>query len=262
MNDRDHSRTEHPEELLAGYVDGSASAEERRSVDAHLAGCSRCRDELALAGAARAAIRSLPELEAPGLAAGGIEGLRAARGDELAAQRERRRRRQWQASWVAIGAAAAVVTLFVVVPLAMNRDGGGTPGAALAPTDVSAESAKYPPVLQRSFDYNQASVLALARRLADQAREGQLLSGSDRPTRMSGAPKALDASTAEIVECAARAIGLPRDTVPVHLERATYRGTPAFVVAVLNEGGTRPHLRVYAISQQGCTFLFEADQPI
>jgi anti-sigma factor RsiW len=265
MTDGNHARTEHPDELLAGYVDGSASPEERRAVDAHLAGCSRCRDELALAKTARAALVSLPELDAPGLAVPGMEAMRAPGGeDQLAERRETRRRRQWQASWVAIGAAAAVLALFVVVPLALNGDTGGGPASLNAPAaSPEATSASYPPVQDRELDHNPASVLALARRLAGAQRRGELDNRtSGRGTPLSGAPRVADVSSAEVVQCAVQATGIPPETVPVYLETATYRGAPAFVVAVLSEGANRSHLRVYAVSQQDCTFLFEADQPV
>jgi hypothetical protein len=257
MTDGNHARTEHPDELLAGYVDGSASPEERRAVDAHLAGCSECREDLALARAARGALASIPELEAPGLAEKGIDALRARRGaDELAERRETKRRRQWQVSWAALGAAAAVLALFVVVPQALNRDSGGGPASLNAPAASPEVTASYPPVRDRGFDYNQASVLALARQLA-----GQTLRGEGGGVRTSGEDSS-DASSTRAVQCLVQGTGVPPDTVPIYIERARYRGTPAFVVAVLNEGGNRSHLRVYAVSQQDCTFLFEADQPV
>jgi hypothetical protein len=257
MTDGNHARTEHPDELLAGYVDGSASPEERRAVDAHLAGCSRCREELGLARTARAALVSLPELEAPGLVPPGMEAQHARGGeDQLAERRETRRRRQWQASWVAIGAAAAVLALFVVVPLALNGDSGGGPASLNAPAASPEVTASYPPVRDRGFDYNQASVLALARQLA-----GQTLRGEGGGVRTSGEDSS-DTSSTRVVQCLVEGTGVPPDTVPIYIERATYRGTPAFVIAVLSEGGNRSHLRVYAVSQQDCTFLFEADQPL
>jgi anti-sigma factor RsiW len=257
MTDGNHARTEHPDELLAGYVDGSASPEERRAVDAHLAGCSECRGDLALAGAARGALASIPELEAPGLADSGIDALRSRDGaDELAERRETTRRRQWQVSWAALGAAAVVLALFVVVPLALNGDSGGGPASLNAPAASPEVTASYPPVRDRGFDYNQGSVLALARRLAVQTRRGE------RGDVLTSGEEASDASSSLVVQCLAQATGLPGDTVPVYIERARYRGTPAFVVAVLSEGANRSHLRVYAVSQQDCTFLFEADQPV
>src|SRR5205807_10052002 len=43
----------HPEELLAAYVEGALGDQERAEVDAHLATCGTCRDEVELAARAR-----------------------------------------------------------------------------------------------------------------------------------------------------------------------------------------------------------------
>ena len=50
----------HPEELLAGYVDGTLGTDERAVVDAHLQTCDTCREEV---GLARTAVRALATLE-------------------------------------------------------------------------------------------------------------------------------------------------------------------------------------------------------
>ena len=55
----------HPEELLAEYVDGSLQQDERTAVDAHIAACERCRDEVASARRARTALSALPEADLP-----------------------------------------------------------------------------------------------------------------------------------------------------------------------------------------------------
>ena len=70
----------HPEELLAGYVDGTLSAKDRVAVESHLAECSRCSREVALAGGARTALRSLTEVPAPqGVASKALEEATGAR---------------------------------------------------------------------------------------------------------------------------------------------------------------------------------------
>ena len=63
----DRTASAHPDELLAGFVDGTLPAEERASVERHLAECARCAEEVSLAAEARSALRALPLLEAPGL---------------------------------------------------------------------------------------------------------------------------------------------------------------------------------------------------
>ena len=70
----------HPEELLAGYVDGTLSAKDRAAVEAHLAACSRCSREVELARGARTALRSLTEVPAPqGVATKALEEATGAR---------------------------------------------------------------------------------------------------------------------------------------------------------------------------------------
>ncbi len=55
----------HPEELLAGYVDGTLSAQDRAVVDAHLTTCDDAGGEVAQARVAVAALGGLPEAPAP-----------------------------------------------------------------------------------------------------------------------------------------------------------------------------------------------------
>ena len=55
----------HPLEQLAPYVDGSLTGPERLEVERHLASCAQCRSEVAVASEARAALRSMPEVEVP-----------------------------------------------------------------------------------------------------------------------------------------------------------------------------------------------------
>ena len=72
MTDDPHSPQAHghpDDELLAAYLDGEAPVTEARAVEAHVAACAACREELALALHARSALASLPEPPAPGLAA-------------------------------------------------------------------------------------------------------------------------------------------------------------------------------------------------
>src|SRR5437899_500660 len=57
----------HPEELLAPFVDGTATLQERAEVESHLTFCQTCREEIELARSAVAALSALPELEPPSL---------------------------------------------------------------------------------------------------------------------------------------------------------------------------------------------------
>jgi hypothetical protein len=281
MTNGNDARAQHPEELLVGYVDGSASPKERRAVEAHLAECSQCREEVVLASAGRTALMSLPEVEAPGLAAETIAeraGAESPAGsDELAERRrvkEERQLRRWKTSWAALAGAAAVLAVLAVVPIVLSRSGGG-PGKTAAGSppaggvEAQAGAQHYPQVFDRGSNYDPASIRALAGQLAEQAGAYTSARGpGTTPVPSPVTPKSDSAlrvaegvSASEVIRCAIRGTGLPADTIPIYLESGKYEGTQAYVIAVRAPGENRSHLRVYAVSQQGCGFLFEADQP-
>ena len=56
---------EHPEELLSAYLDGELTADERASVEEHLASCAPCRAELEEERDIRTAVRSLAPVDPP-----------------------------------------------------------------------------------------------------------------------------------------------------------------------------------------------------
>jgi hypothetical protein len=280
MTDEIDARMEHPDELLAGYVDGSASTEERETVETHLAGCSKCRNDVALAQAGRAALMSLPDLEAPGLAANGIEGLRlgasgeAGSGDELGDRRQargegERQLRRWRASWAALAGTAAVLALLAVIPIVLSHKGGqkslsSEGGSSDRPAPQAAS--RYPVVLDLGTQYDQQSLQALARQLGQDLQK-QRSSSEGKPALLgpssTPAPQGVaEAPATSVVQCILRGTGLPNDTVPLYLESATFQGTPAYLAAVQAEGASKSHLRIYVVSQRDCTFLFEADQPL
>ncbi len=51
--------------LLSAYLDGEIDRSERDTIVTHLAGCSRCREDLEDLSIVRAAVRGLPSLELP-----------------------------------------------------------------------------------------------------------------------------------------------------------------------------------------------------
>jgi anti-sigma factor RsiW len=55
----------HLDDLLSAYLDGELTPAERVEVDAHLAGCPRCRDDLDGEREVRQVIRALPAVDAP-----------------------------------------------------------------------------------------------------------------------------------------------------------------------------------------------------
>ncbi len=120
----------HPEELLAGYVDGTLSAQERAAVEAHVAGCARCSREIGLATSARSALRSLEEVPAP--ADIGSLAIREASGGRAAPAAEGTPR--WYRVGGIVGAVAAGLLVFTLVlpHVGQSDDSGGDDQRALS----------------------------------------------------------------------------------------------------------------------------------
>src|SRR5213593_3597193 len=124
----------HPEEHLSGYVDGTLATGERAEVDAHLATCATCREEIELATGAVTMLRELPEVPVP---FGTTRPVMAEAGKE----RTSRARRSWggRTQWAAGLAAAAVLVAVVAVALprvgreAQPEAAAGGGGAAASP---------------------------------------------------------------------------------------------------------------------------------
>ena len=194
----------HPEELLAGYVDGSLSGSDRTTVDAHLQACARCRAEVQAAGAARAALRRLPDPEAPDLSAAVTTELQGVRPPVSTAPRWYR--------YAGI-AAAAVIALAVVVSLpkvgsgpSADREAAGTSGAA--PTVGQADTLAGLALELQATDYDTAAVQALAgeaARVAPAVRGGRRRQRRERAGRHARAGEASAGLRGEGVS------GLPRD---------------------------------------------------
>src|SRR5207302_3319589 len=122
---------DHPSGLLAGLVDGTLTAAERAEVDAHLATCSSCREEVGLAAAARRALRDLPEVEAP---------LGVGRAADLEARRSAGRVQGggWRRRAGAAMAVAAAVALVAGLAVVVLRGGHQGAGPAAAPAGVGS----------------------------------------------------------------------------------------------------------------------------
>jgi anti-sigma factor RsiW len=266
MSDPMHPSQDHPDELLAGFVDGSATAPERRTVEAHLAGCPRCRHEIELATAARAALAALPELDAPGLAGGGIDGLRRAdlqpvpAGAPAGPAPPRRR-----IAWAQLAAAAILVALvggLVAIPLLLSGGGGSkqttAPNAAPAPT----AAASLPPLIDRGANYTQASLEALAGQLATAQKSGERAAAGAAPQPVYGRATATDASAVQAaLTCIGRGGGPTSGAVPVYLEQAQVSGTPAYIGA-FRLAATKLNLLLIAVSRAGCQPLYSVREPV
>lgn len=234
----------HPEELLSGHVDGTLTNEERAVVDAHLATCATCREEVELAGEALTALGSLEEQPVPF----GITGPVMAE----AGRRFERRGAVWgRIQWGAGLAAAAALVLVVALNLSNDSGGqvdslraGGTGGAgAEGPAaSVAAEDARLPKLeRQRAVSYDDAGVLSLAQ----SAKRSPETESPAADTNGDGAQVEFAAQNERgvAIEClrtSGAPLNEPRDTL-VRMLEAQYQGTPAyFAVFLETPGGGQP----------------------
>jgi len=212
----------HPEELLAGSVDGSLTDLDRTRLDSHLETCSRCRAELEAAGAARDALRHLPDPEVPDLAAAVVAELESAHATAPAAPRWYR--------YAGI-AAAAVIAVAVVVSLPKvgsgpSADRGAAGTSEAAPTLGQADTLSGLTLELQTTDYDTAAVQALAGEAARVAP----------PTEAAGsaasAPVGTPAQAERAQACVAKAFPDFPGT-PTRLISARFEGTPAYLAVVL-----------------------------
>jgi anti-sigma factor RsiW len=237
----------HPFEQLVDLVDGTLGADERARVEAHLAGCTSCREDVAAATLARDEVRALPPAAPPAdlhrrvvTAAGG--GPAAAGG-----------RPAWY-RWAGAAAAAAVVAAIVALP--SIGDGGdrrraaedAAAGSQAAPASGGAEVAATDsvPLEFQSQDYDERSINQLAK---DAGRKRAMAASAD-----TGA----DGSSRAAISCVQRAATELATGRLTRLIQARFDGRPAYI-AVYVEGpsaGQRvDRSTVWVASTEDCSFL-------
>jgi hypothetical protein len=275
----------HPDLLLAAYADDSASADERAAVvEAHLATCAECREEVQLARSAHAALRSLPQLEEPGVSADVIAalGLRTspgvgpasseaasldarAAGTRLRSRAQRRARREdrlrartgrilWRA-----GAAVAAVLIGVGIYLGTIVGGGGETDRAAGPAPAPAIAPAEP-----TQGFTPETVDALAADLATQFADAEGRSGTELARSVSPSPDggAQDASARGAESCLRQGSGLQEDAQLAHLvQNAVFQGTPAHLGA-FTQAGADPLLVVIVVSAEECLPLYSVAHPL
>jgi hypothetical protein len=258
--------------MLAAHADGTLSPPERAAADAHLEVCVQCRDELELAGRARAALRSLPiELRPPvdvaGAAVREVTGRGAA--PETASEPPRRHR---AAAVVAVAAAIGLAAL--VAPKLGGSDeadraaSGGTAAEASvqAPrataavgTEAGSGTTDGQNVGQNADDETSVPFRSVAGEL-DDAALSELLRTPSRTAALSDEPAAANALSADergtALSCLRIAAGdlLSTEAAPVQLIDGTYRETRAFVGIYESTSDDRDRLLVVA-AQDGCRLL-------
>jgi hypothetical protein len=249
----------HPEEQLSGYVDGTLGTDERAEVDAHLASCATCREEIELSTRALTMLRELPEVPVP---FGTTRPVMA----EVGKERTSRGRRSWGrgTQWAAGLAAAAVLVAVVAVALPRvgevaqmdSAAGGGAQATPMpAPGMEAATTGAVPLELQPNADYDATKL----ERLADSSAQR-----STSETTLA-APSAKDASAAQAeaeAEAAAACLANPggltgRDRL-VRLIQATFQGTPAYLgIYQESPGAGQPADRIviWVVARQDCSTL-------
>lgn len=251
----------HPEDLLAEYVDGALADDQRAVVDAHLATCARCREEVEAAGRAVSALAALPEEPVPlGVTAPVVAEAERSRRTS-ARQRPAWERFQWAGGLAA--AAALLLVAVVLLPQLTGRsadDGAAEGGSARAPTaeagdaalGATAETVQLE-VLDRDLDDEDL------RRLARDAAEA----APAPPEREAAAT--LEPPSAAISCFAENEITIDDGDVLVRALEATYLDRPAYI-GVFHEGpggGEPPEkIVVWVVSSPDCTFLTALSQRI
>jgi len=253
----------HPEDLLAGYVDGTLDERERAAVDAHLLGCARCGVEVRQAEAARAVLAELENVPVPF----GVTGPVLA---EAGRRFERRPgvvwgRFQWAAGLAAAAALVVVVALNVggedardaAAPERTTAVAGGT-GAAIPGAIPFAGLER-----QTDVNYDDAGIRAVASEAA-----GAVLAAEDAratQTALAGAVQESKERTDLARDCVDRSGVRGPNDVLIRLIEARLEGTPAFI-GVYSEGpgaGQAPdHIVVFVVATDDCRILSTASQRI
>lgn len=253
----------HPEETLAGYVDGALTTRERAEVDAHLASCAECREGVELARAGRAAVAALPEVPVPLGVTGPV-------------LRNVRKERPWLTRAgrpVAFAAAAALVAAVGWVGLRSLGGAGDQPSQTTADTtapaaeDGEAETAADGPkeagatnafaLEEQDVDYDDAAVQALARSIAG----GRLYAAGGDDAR--SAELQVDDPLSEALACLREGAGIGPSDQPVRVIEARFQGTAAYLGAFLTglgAGQAPDRLSIYVVAKGGCTLLSFAQQ--
>ena len=240
----------HPLEQLAPYVDGSLTGPERLEVERHLASCPQCRSEVAAATEARAALRSMPEVEVP-------TDLGGPALEAMGTREERQGPPRWVRAMPFVAAAAVVALLAITLP----RLGGGTASDSAAdgalPTAPDVRDLRLE-VVATDFDATslQSEAQASAARFAD-ATSDQEAAALASPAAATEGKTAGAARSDEALRCLRTAFeGFPGD--PVRLVEASFEGTPAYLAFVLEgPGADQPadQMTVWVAAREDCSIV-------
>ncbi len=249
----------HPEELLAGYVDNTLSAPERKSVEDHLESCARCSSEVDMATMATQALAALAAPTAPeGLGDAAIEEARGSRGRSAAAPR-------WYRAASVVAAAAVIGLIAISLPRlgrqqnteqtkisAAGDAGGQNPSAPEGAISIQMPVADAQILIQENTDYDAEAL----QDMAIAASDGQVASPEGTP--------GTEQETAKAIACLTNA-GASADAIYSSLLLATFEKKPA-VIGVSFEGagaGQPPdEVLVWAVDLDPCQVLAFVQHPI
>jgi hypothetical protein len=247
----------HPEELLAGYVDGTLPAHELSAVRAHLAECPRCRQEITLAASALSALRSLTQVAAPtGVA---TRALAEAGGAP-------KRRTGETPRWYRIGGIAAAAAALLVLAVTLPRIGksttsisdtvrtsakvgvgGGAPVTALAASAIEIQQT----------NYDDASLSALTASYTGAGAAAGFSTSTPGATQSAAVVTGTPAQTAKALACIVKSA--PSETgQPARLISARFQGTPAYLEVFLEgPGADQPadSVVVWVFATKNCAIL-------
>jgi predicted anti-sigma-YlaC factor YlaD len=227
----------HPEELLAGYVDGSLPERERPAVESHLATCARCREESGLAMRAVATLKDIEDVPVP---VGVMSPVRAELAQRMSSARPRplSQRVLWAAGGAVAAAFIGLMAIWVLPGIGGGNGGGlsaAAPEAASATkagvaagggvTTAGAQRAHPVSIEPRSTNYDNAALAKLATDAA--AGAGTAALGS------AAADASQPSATRSALTCVEKGAGVEPLDVLVRLVSAEFDGKPAYIAVYL-----------------------------
>ncbi len=245
----------HPEELLAGYVDGTLSVEERAAVETHIAGCATCSRETALATGARSALRSLAEMPAPpdvarrALEEAGVVRRSAGGGTP----------RWYRVGGIAAAAAAGLLVVTLVLPRIGQGEGSGADAAREKSQEPAGDSREATALAAsaieiRHVNYDDTSLAALVSPLQGDTAGGGGVGTAEAPA---SPVYGSQAQTDEALACISESV--PDETGRLQsLIRARFDGTPAYLAVFLEgPGAGQPDdsVTVWVLATEDCRIL-------
>ena len=273
--------TDHPQELLAEFVDGTLAGRDLARVESHLSECAVCGEEVALAGRARSALAALPEVPVPfGTARSAVRRSRAAP-------------RWWRApaAWRVAGAAATAAAVVGAVVFVSLRPATETGGGGDGPTSIDAPAgapeagapasdedtttgdsrvqqggARVTLTLERvSGDQGPQSVGRETRRIATRAMRALDEGFPETAVEFYAAVDlaSLEQPAQAALSCATQGSPPDRAVVPYVIQETSFQGVPAYLIAFLaGPAADAPYdrVQVLVVDRETCTIRHFARQ--